>query len=63
MVDKNPFPKYYEGVLPKEAKLKVMFIGNSITIHEIRPELGWNRLCGMYKQSTRRRISFISTST
>lgn len=51
MVDKNPFPKYYEGVLPKEAKLKVMFIGNSITIHEIRPELGWNRLCGMAASS------------
>lgn len=51
MVDKNPFPKYYEGVFPKEAKLKVMFIGNSITIHEIRPELGWNRLCGMAASS------------
>ena len=51
MVDKNLFPKYYEGVFPKEAKLKVMFIGNSITIHEIRPELGWNRLCGMAASS------------
>ena len=47
----NPFPKYYVGVPSKEAKLKVMFIGNSITVHEIRPELGWTRVCGMAASS------------
>lgn len=45
------FPRYYEGVSPEKANLKVMFVGNSITVHEIRPELGWNHLCGMAASS------------
>lgn len=36
---------YLEG--DKNAELKVMFIGNSITIHEPKPEIGWHRCCGM----------------
>lgn len=51
MKDNYPFPKYLEGISPNQAKLKVMFIGNSITIHEINPNLGWNRLCGMAASS------------
>ena len=27
--------------------IKVMFVGNSITLHGIRPEIGWHRACGM----------------
>ena len=26
---------------------RVLFLGNSITLHGIAPHLGWNRLCGM----------------
>ena len=51
MKDNYPFPKYFEGISPNQAKLKVMFIGNSITIHEMNPNLGWNRLSGMAASS------------
>ena len=47
----SPFPKYYVGVDPHDAKLKVMFIGNSITVHEVRPELGWFWVHGMAASS------------
>lgn len=36
---------YKEG--DDNASLKVMFIGNSITIHELKPNIGWNKTCGM----------------
>ena len=50
-LEKNPFPKYYEGVPIEDAKLKVMFIGNSITVHEVKPELGWFWVQGMAASS------------
>ncbi len=31
----------------KNAALRVLFVGNSITLHSVRPEIGWHRLCGM----------------
>lgn len=40
-------PFYYEGVSKETAKKKVMFIGNSITIHEPLPSIGWTKKCGM----------------
>lgn len=36
---------YLEG--DKNADVRIMFIGNSITIHELKPEIGWNKQCGM----------------
>lgn len=41
------FPYYFDGVKKDEATLKVMFIGNSITIHEPKEEIGWIKKCGM----------------
>ena len=41
------FPFYFYGVNQNGAKLKIMFIGNSITLHEPNSKLGWNRTCGM----------------
>jgi len=34
---------------PEEARsgLRVLFLGNSFTYHRPRPEIGWNRSCGM----------------
>ncbi|PWM73552.1 MAG: hypothetical protein DBX59_04840 [Bacillota bacterium] len=29
------------------AALKVLFVGNSITIHGVKEDIGWNRECGM----------------
>lgn len=31
----------------KEAKLRIAFVGNSITRHEVAPHLGWMQNCGM----------------
>ena len=31
----------------KDAVLKILFVGNSITIHGVKEEIGWNRECGM----------------
>ena len=36
---------YLEG--DKNADVRIMFIGNSLTIHELKPEIGWNKQCGM----------------
>ena len=34
--------------LEEERKgLRVLFLGNSFTYHRLRPEIGWNRQCGM----------------
>lgn len=27
--------------------LRILFLGNSITLHGVAPQIGWNRLCGM----------------
>ena len=35
----------------KKAGLKVMYVGNSITLHGIRPEVGWYNLWGMAASS------------
>lgn len=32
---------------PEAVHPRVLFVGNSITLHGILPEIGWNRLCGM----------------
>jgi len=39
------FPYYIEG--NENASFKIMFIGNSITIHECKPEIGWFNSWGM----------------
>ena len=31
--------------------LRVLFVGNSITKHGIKPDIGWNRDCGMAASS------------
>ena len=36
---------------PENKGLKVMFVGNSITLHGILPEIGWERECGMAASS------------
>lgn len=41
------FPYYFDGANKEKSDYRVMFIGNSITYHEIKPEIGWNRSCGM----------------
>ena len=41
------FPYYFDGERKENAKLRVMFVGNSITIHEPKPEINWNKKCGM----------------
>ena len=41
------YPFYFDGANKEEAELKVMFIGNSITIHEPKEEIGWVKKCGM----------------
>ena len=41
------FPYYFDGVKKEDANYKVMFIGNSITIHEPKPEICWVKKCGM----------------
>lgn len=43
----NQFPAFYYTEGNNLAKIRVMFIGNSITIHEQKPEIGWNKTCGM----------------
>lgn len=30
---------------------RVLFVGNSMTLHGIKPEIGWNKLCGMAASS------------
>ncbi|MBE5782463.1 MAG: SGNH/GDSL hydrolase family protein [Clostridiales bacterium] len=51
--------KYQENIVPAAnqnkksvflypgAGLKILFVGNSITRHAPKPEIGWNRECGM----------------
>ena len=31
----------------EKSKLRILFVGNSITKHEPKPEVGWDRDCGM----------------
>ncbi|MBQ8688795.1 MAG: SGNH/GDSL hydrolase family protein [Clostridia bacterium] len=35
----------------KRSKLKILFVGNSITKHEPKPSIGWHRDCGMAASS------------
>lgn len=35
----------------KNAKVRILFVGNSITKHSPRPEIGWNNDCGMAASS------------
>ncbi len=46
-VNQNKHDTYFNG----EGKLKVMFVGNSITKHEPKPEVGWTNDCGMAASS------------
>ena len=39
--------KYIRFVNPKGKGRRIMFVGNSITIHGVRPAIGWHRECGM----------------
>lgn len=51
--------KYQENIVPAEHQnpknvflypgkgLRILFAGNSLTRHGLRPEIGWNRICGM----------------
>ena len=32
---------------PEKGGVRVLFVGNSITLHGIRPEIGWHLACGM----------------
>ena len=41
------FPYYLEGVKPDKADVRVLFIGNSITVHEKKRNIGWKKVCGM----------------
>ena len=43
----NEFSSFFYTEGSENADLKVMFVGNSITIHEVRPRIGWNSFCGM----------------
>lgn len=38
---------YTFGAKPSEGGKRVMFIGNSITLHGPRPSIGWTNRCGM----------------
>ena len=40
------FPYYFDGDITNANKI-IMFIGNSITYHELKPEIGWNQQNGM----------------
>jgi len=33
--------------LQRDSKLKVLFVGNSITLHGVCESIGWNHECGM----------------
>ena len=44
---KYEFPYYFAGEDVKKAELRVMFIGNSITIHQKKLSIGWKKECGM----------------
>ena len=35
----------------EKAKIKILFMGNSITKHAKKPEIGWNNDCGMAASS------------
>ena len=37
----------YIGIVDNKAKINVLFIGNSITRHEPKPEIGWEHDWGM----------------
>ena len=39
--------EYITYTLKKDARLRVLFVGNSITRHGVKEEIGWNRDCGM----------------
>lgn len=45
--DQVAFPYYFDGANKDDSSFKVMFIGNSITYHEIKKDIGWNKNCGM----------------
>ena len=40
-VKKERYVEYYQ----QDGKVKVLFIGNSITRHEPKPEIGWDFAC------------------
>ena len=42
--DQNPESFY---VLNEGNGKRILFVGNSVTKHGLRPEIGWNRICGM----------------
>ena len=53
-IDKNNVPasnqverRNYVGVFNNNGRINVLFIGNSITRHEPKPEIGWNNDWGM----------------
>ncbi len=43
----NQVNDFVKMVCPFDSGLKVLFLGNSITRHAVKPELGWTRDCGM----------------
>ena len=40
----SDFVKFHN---PNGKGLRVMFVGNSITLHNVKPEIGWFNYCGM----------------
>ncbi len=54
-IEENTVPSYNQlkgapscyTLKPDGRGLRVLFIGNSITLHGIMPEIGWHNLCGM----------------
>ncbi len=42
--DQNPESFY---VVSEGSGKRILFVGNSVTKHGLRPEIGWNRICGM----------------
>lgn len=43
--------EYVKFTIKKDAKIKVLFVGNSITRHGVKEEIGWTRDCGMAASS------------
>lgn len=39
--------EYIKYTIKEDAKLRVLFVGNSITRHGVKEEIGWTRDCGM----------------
>lgn len=44
---KYDFPYYFDGENINKAEIRVLFIGNSITIHDKKRDIGWKQVCGM----------------